>query len=151
MDPDQPVLALGDGVFLADAPRDAIDTLVALTGPDAETPLQSVEIRHLGGALARDAPGGGAQAKLDAKYVMFAGGATPTTEQADAVRAHLQAVKHALTAWRAGYDYYNFDEIPAEADAVVAPASYQRLREIKARYDPDEAIISAHPVRPAGQ
>ena len=28
---------------------------VALAGPDADTPLQSVELRHLGGALARDA------------------------------------------------------------------------------------------------
>lgn len=28
-------------------------------------------------------------------------------------------------------------------------ASYQRLREIKARYDPDQVIISTHPVRNA--
>jgi hypothetical protein len=30
---------------------------------------------------------------------------------------------------------------------VLPPASHQRLREIKATYDPDQAIISAHPVR----
>jgi hypothetical protein len=36
---------------------------VSLAGPDADTPLSSGEIRHLGGALARTAPGGGAQAK----------------------------------------------------------------------------------------
>jgi hypothetical protein len=32
---------------------------------------------------------------------------------------------------------------------VLPHASCQRLREIKPAYDPDQAIISAHPVRPA--
>jgi hypothetical protein len=52
-------------------------------------------------------------------------------------------------AWHAGYDYYNFVETPAEAEVVLPPASYERLQRIKATYDPDETIISAHPVRPA--
>src|SRR5215475_1138799 len=52
MDPDQPVPNQGDGAFLSDVPAAAIDTVVALAGPDADTPLLSVEIRHLGGALA---------------------------------------------------------------------------------------------------
>ena len=37
----------------------------------------------------------------------------------------------------------------AEASAVLPPASAHRLREIKATYDPDQAIVSAHPVKPA--
>jgi hypothetical protein len=32
---------------------------------------------------------------------------------------------------------------------VLPRASYHRLQEIKAMYDPDEMIISAHPVTPA--
>jgi FAD/FMN-containing dehydrogenase len=150
MDPDQPVPGEGDGAFLADLTPAAIDAVVALTGPGADTPLASVEVRHLGGRLAREAPGGGAQPKTDAKYLMFAGGLASTPELADTVRTHVRAVKDALTRWRASYDYYNFAETPAEADAVLPPDSYQRLRKIKAIYDPDQAIISAHPVRPAG-
>ena len=49
----------------------------------------------------------------------------------------------------ADYDYYNFAETPVGADAVLPPASYRRLEKIKATYDPDQAIISAHPVWPA--
>jgi hypothetical protein len=45
--------------------------------------------------------------------------------------------------------YYNFEESPAGAEAVLPDDAYRRLREIKALYDPDEAIISAHPVRPS--
>jgi len=147
MDPDQPVPAQGDGALLADFPAAAIDALIAVAGPDADTPLASIEVRHLGGALARPAPDGGAQANIDAKYAMFAAGFTPTPELAATVRGHAQAVKDALAAWQAGYDYYNFEETPAAASAVLPPASYHRLQKIKASYDPDQAIISAHPVR----
>jgi hypothetical protein len=149
MDPGQPVPNQGDGEFLADAPAAAIDTLVALAGPDADTPLASIEIRHLGGALARPAPGAGAQPEIDAKYLIFAGGLTPTAELAAVVRAQARAVKDALTPWHASYDYYNFAETPAGARAVLPPASYHRLQEIKASYDPDQVIISAHPIWPA--
>jgi FAD binding domain len=149
MDPDQPVPANGDGAFLADLPAPAIDALVAMVGPDADTPLLSVELRHLGGVLARDAEDAGAQAKIDAKYALFAVGIAPTPELGDAIRADAQAVEQALGAWRARYDYYNFEEFPAGAKAVLPGDAYRRLREIKALYDPDEAIISAHPVRPA--
>jgi len=149
MDPESPVPGVGDGAFLAALPANAIDTVLALVGPGVQTPLQSVEIRHLGGALAREAVGAGAQPKIDARYVIFAVGIAPTAELADAARTHARALKEALAPWHAGYDYYNFVETPAEAEVVLPPASYRRLREIKATYDPDQAIISAHPVRPA--
>jgi FAD/FMN-containing dehydrogenase len=149
MDPGQPVPNQGDGEFLADAPAAAIDTLLALAGPAVSTPLASVEVRHLGGALARPAPGAGAQPKIDARYLVFAGGFTPTPELAAVVRTQARAVKDALTPWHAGYDYYNFAETPAGAHAVLPPASYRRLQQVKARYDPSQAIISAHPVWPA--
>ena len=96
-------------------------------------------------------PGAGALAKIDANYALFATGFTPTPESGNAVRAHAQALKDALSVWRADHDYYNFLETPAEADVALPSASYQRLREIKARYDPDQAIISTHPARPTGR
>lgn len=121
---------------------------MALAGPATDTPLQGIEIRHLGGALGHDADHGGAQTRVDARYLVFAGGVTATPEQRDAVRAHVRALKDALTAWHAGYDYYNFAETPAEAEVALPRASYERLQRIKASYDPDQTIISAHPVRP---
>jgi FAD/FMN-containing dehydrogenase len=150
MDPDLPVAGGGDGAFLVELTADAIDAVVRLAGPGVQTPLLSVEFRHLGGALAHDAPIAGAQPRLDAKYVMFAGGIAPTPEQAAIVIAAVRALKDALMPWHASYDYYNFVETPAQADAVLSRASYARLQEIKATYDPDQMIISAHPVRPPG-
>jgi hypothetical protein len=124
MDPEQPVPAVGDGAFLTHLPAGAIDTLLALVGPGVDTPLQSVEVRHLGGALGRQAPGAGAQPRIDAQYAIFAVGFTPTAELGQAARASVRALKNALAPWHAGYDYYNFVETPAEAEVVLPPGSY---------------------------
>ena len=147
MDPGQPVPFQGAGAFLSDVPTAAIDALVGLACPDADTLLASVEVGHLGGALARPAPGGGAQPSIDANYLLTAVGAMPAPDLAAAVHAQTGAVKDALGPWHAGYNYYNFEETPAPASAVLPPASYRRLQQIKTAYDPDQAIVSAHPVR----
>jgi FAD binding domain len=148
MDPDQPVPFQSHGAFLSGFPAAAIDALAGLAGPDADTLLASVEVGHLGGALARPAPNGGAQPSIDANYLLTAVGATPTPDLAVAVRAQAHAVKDALAPWHASYNYYNSEETPAPASAVLPPASYRRLQKIKAAYDPGQAIISAHPVQP---
>jgi hypothetical protein len=148
MDPPQPVPAAGDGAFLADFPAAAIDALVAVAGPDAGIPPPSVEVRHLGGALARPVSEGGAQPSIEASYLLYAAGPVRSPDLAGLVRAHVQAVKDALAPWHASYDYYNFEETPAAVAAVLPPASVRRLQEIKAAYDPDQVIISAHPVWP---
>jgi len=148
LDPDQPTPARTEGPLLADLPAAALDTLLGLVGPDADTLLASVEVRHLGGALARPAADGGAQPTIDANYLLVAAGTTPTPDLADAVRAQVQAVKDAMAPWRAGYDYYNFEESPGPASAVLPPASYRRLQEVKAAHDPGQVVISAHPVLP---
>jgi hypothetical protein len=147
MDPSQPVPGASDGALLADFPAGAIDALVAVVGPDAKTPPDSVEVRHLGGALARPAPGGGAQPSIDASYLLNAVAAVPTPGLAGAVRAQVQAVKDALSSWHAGYDYYAFEDTPVTAAAVLPAASFRRLQRIRAAYDPDQTIISAHPVQ----
>ena len=148
MDPPRPAAGEGNGAFLADFPAAAIDALVAVAGPDAQTPPDSVELRHLGGALTRPVLTGGAQPSIDASYLLYAAAAAPTPGLADPARAHVQAVKDALAPWHASYDYYNFEETPAAAAAVLPPASFRRLQQIKADYDPDQLIISAHPAWP---
>src|SRR5262249_49121605 len=141
-------LSRGRGVPVR-LPAAAIDARLGLAGPDADTLLASVGVGHLGGALARPAPSGGAQSSIDANYLLTAVGARPAPDLAAAVRAQVRAVKDTLGPWHAGYDYYNFEEPPAPASAVLPPASYRRLQEIKTAYDPDQVIISAHPVWPA--
>jgi len=146
MDPSDPTPAEGNGALLTDFPAAAIDALVDAVGPDAKTPPVSVEVRHLGGALARPVAGGGAQPSIDGSYMLVVIDVAPTPELAGPVRTQVQAVKDALALWHASYDPYNFLEVPAAVAAVLPPASVSRLQEIKHAYDPDQVIISAHPV-----
>jgi len=148
MDPPDPVPNEGDGALLTGFPPAAIDALNAVAGPDADTQLTSVEVRHLGGELARPAPGEAGQPTVEASHLMWAVSATPSPEVAAAVRRDARAVKAALADWHASYDYYNAVEVQAPASAVLPAASFKRLQKIKGRYDPDQMIISSHPVRP---
>jgi FAD/FMN-containing dehydrogenase len=148
MDPPEPVPGRTDGMLLADAPSVAIDAVVAVAGPDSGSPLLSVELRQLGGALAR-ATGGDPQPTVAGNCAVFAVGIAATPEMGEAVGAHVRLLKERLNPWRAEYDLYNFLDSPADGDAVLPSDSYSRLCQIKAQYDPGESIISPHPTRPA--
>ena len=52
-DPTEPVSAWERGRLLRELPAEAVDNLVAVAGPDVDVPLIMVELRLLGGALAR--------------------------------------------------------------------------------------------------
>ena len=149
MDPVESTSGQGDGALLADLPASAVELLVSLAGPDADTPLASIEIRHLGGALAHHGPGNAAQPTINAGFLMYCNGMTPTPELTEAVRARARALKDALALWHADYDFYNLRESAGPASAVLPDEAYRRLREIKARYDPQQAIISVHPIWPS--
>ena len=54
----------------------------------------------------------------------------------------------AVAPHRAGH-YPNFVEEPADASAFFEPAVWERLRAVKARYDPADLFAGNHHVPPA--
>ena len=147
MDPEQPVPGFGDGMLLGELPTTAaVDAIVAAAGAEAAFPLLSVELRHLGGELARARPRNGALAALQAEYALYAVGATPVPELEQPVRAQVQAVIAAMTPWRSERSYLNFAETPQASSAFWAGTAHDRLRAIKAIVDPHGLIRSNHPV-----
>ena len=149
MDPDRPVPGHGDGMLLRELDAEAIDAMVAVTGVNSRSPLLSVEIRHLGGALAEARPDSGALAKLDAKFALFAVGMTPTPESRTAVELYVHAVKEALKRWDAGRTYLNFAESRSPGSSIWGKEPYARLRRVKAKWDANDVLRSNHPVAPA--
>ena len=151
MDPEHPVPYAGDGMLLTDLPGAAVDAFVQVSGSTAGNSLLSVEIRHLGGELARPRPGNGALSSIDARYVLHAIGMAPDPASTAAVTAQVGSVKRALAPWAASQMYLNF----AETDSPIAPLwtehAYQRLRRIKAAVDPANLIRANHPVTPAAR
>jgi FAD/FMN-containing dehydrogenase len=150
MDPEQPVAGVGDGMLLRDFPEEAIDAIVAVAGAGSGSPLLSVEVRHLGGALGRMQPGHGALATIEAGFAMFALGMSMTSEMGAAMRAHVEVVQAALASWDAGRDYLNFTERRERGERLFGSATYRRLQTVKGKVDPEDVFRSNHPVRLPG-
>jgi FAD/FMN-containing dehydrogenase len=145
MDPPGPTPARGNGMLLNDVPSAAIDALVACAGHGSGSPLLSVELRHLGGALAERPVDAGAVGHLDAEFLMFAVGVTPDAATAAKVDAHVQLVEQALLPWGASIHYANYDERPGGGrNRFHDRATLERLRAVKARVDPTGMFTGAH-------
>jgi len=150
MDPEHPVPGVGDGMLLRDFPEETVDAIVAAAGADSGSPLLSVEVRHLGGALGRMQPGHGALATIEARFAMFAVGISMTPEMGAVMKAHIEVVQAALASWDAGRDYLNFTERRERGERFFGSATYRRLQTVKGKVDPDDVFRSNHPVRLPG-
>ena len=146
MDPVDPVPASIDGWLLADLPSAAIDALVEAVGPESGSPLLSVELRHLGGALLDAAPEHGALASLDARFAAATISLVPNGDTAAAVERHSGIVRAALAPWETERNYPNFAERSFSVSDFHSPATCERLGRVKAQYDPRDLIRSTHPI-----
>jgi FAD/FMN-containing dehydrogenase len=145
MDPEEPVPAVSGHMLVGELPESAIDHLVKVAGPDSDSALISVELRHTGGALARRGSGAGALASLPGEYAMFAVGAAGDEDAVQALDSQIGLVKAVLSEWTEG-SYLNFVEEPCDAATVFPPTAYGRLRAIKAAYDPGCTFRANHPI-----
>ena len=147
MDPPGPTPCRGNGMLLNDVPPPAIDALVGCAGHGSGSPLLSVELRHLGGAVAQRPAYAGAIGHFDAEFVMYAVGVTPDAAATAKVDAHVQLVERTLGPWAASIHYANFDEHSAGGrDRFHDRATLERLQAVKSRVDPTGVFTSGHPV-----
>ena len=117
---------------------------------EAALALLMAELRQLGGALARSAPDHGAADTFDGEYTMFTVGMTPTPEIAAAVAAGLPVMRSAIAPFEGGREYLNFAEQKGlDARRFYDADTFERLRSVKAQYDPNEVIRANHPIPPA--
>ena len=135
--------------FLTTLDDDAVDAILAAVAAPS-SPMAMVQIRVLGGAMARVPADATAFAHREA--AIMATIITPFEDPAavDANRAWTEALHDALGANDAGV-YSNFLE--AEGEARVREAypggTYERLADIKRRYDPSNLFRLNQNIRPA--
>ena len=143
MDPEFPLPYAGEGLLLEDFTREAVDRLVAVfTG----SPLLHVEIRQLGGAVARRSADHGVLDAIDQPFVAFTFGLAPDAEARGAVDRAVGSVLEALGPWDSGRRYLNFAESRMDPLTIFPPESFERLRAAKARYDPTGLFQANHSV-----
>jgi len=79
---------------------------------------------------------------------MYAVGMAPDAGMKQAVVQRIEQVQSALAPWHAGH-LLNFTDRPGRAARMFGKGAYDRLREVKARYDPDDVIQANHEISPA--
>jgi UDP-N-acetylenolpyruvoylglucosamine reductase len=146
MDPPQAVPGIGDGALLDVVPGEAIDALVAVSG--ADTPLLSVELRHLGGALARTGEGHGALATLEGDFALFAVGMAPHAAAVAAIKEHLAVLEAAICEWDAGRRLLNLTETAVDTRRAYSGPAYRRLQAVKTLVDPHDLFRANHAIAP---
>jgi hypothetical protein len=101
------------------------------------SPRTSFPIFHLGGAVRQRADGDTAYTGRSAGHTFNCGGATETADGFDAERALGQELWNALKPYHVGA-YVNFlqDEGKQRVREVYGIEKYNRLRELKRKYDP---------------
>ena len=144
MDPEHPVPGITGAQMLRDLTPETIDALMDAVGPGTPSPLLSLEIRHLGGALAVAPENAGALATLDGSFVAFGVGIPMDADLAAAIGGALGAMKGALAADAATRSYLNFSERPGAARHAFDPTTIERLRSVRAAYDPEGMFRAAH-------
>jgi FAD/FMN-containing dehydrogenase len=148
MDPPVPVPYHGAHLLLGELSPTALDALIDAAAPAEGSPLAGVQLRHMGGALARKTPGAGARATLPGQLSLLGVGMVVDDASARAVDAALEAVTAAVREHRVG-EYPNFIEEPTDASNFFDGDTWDRLRQVKALYDPTDLFKGNHHVPPA--
>ncbi len=148
MDPRDPLPYMTGHRLLDDLSPAAVDDILAVAGPGSGAPLAMVQLRHMGGALARVEPGAGVRATLPGAISVLALGVLADDETAAAVRASIVTLEAVIDPYAAG-DYPNFVEEPADASAFFGADDWARLRYVKAAYDPADMFKGNHHIPPA--
>ena len=134
-EPSVPLPVHEQGVLLRELTGPALDTLLEVAEPGLSGPLGTVEVRALGGAVARGGAHASAVCHRDQPYSVLAGGpAAPPV--VDSVRDATAAVIDALAPWSDGATLPNWCDGPSAYDA----ATLARLRAVADRYDPGRVM-----------
>lgn len=138
--------------YLAEVDDEGLDRLVdqaaALSGL---FPLSVVHLHHVEGAVSEEPAGGSAFAHRDIRFVLNIIGVWDRPEMAG---SHIDWVRGAWQAMQphgTGRPYVNFlgpDE-PDRVRAAYGAATYERLAQLKGRYDPDNVLRINHNILPA--
>jgi hypothetical protein len=134
MDPPEPLPAVVRGGLLHSMPAGLVDALLEVAGPDVDVPLAVVEMRLMGGALARPAAVPNAVAGRDGVFSLVVIAPAPPP-LADAAHAATDAVLAALAPWSTGTSLLNFEHAAPGETRAWRPDVLERLRRVKAAVD----------------
>ncbi|GAB3258073.1 FAD-binding oxidoreductase [Nocardioides dilutus] len=144
LDPLAPTAVYANSVLLDAMPGDAVEALVEAAGPGSQSDLLFLELRQLGGALARRAPRGGALDRMDGSFLALGVGIDQGAGWA-AVRASANQVIDALQPWTNDSAYLLMVDDEIDEQRGLPASAWQRLVDVRAAADPEGLFLAPHP------
>ena len=145
-EPTDPMPGLERSALLTDLDADSLESLLAAVGADSDVPLAVVQLRHLGGALARGADSQGPAGSLDEQFQVFCLGVPVVPGMETAIEGAFTAVLSALAGQVSGRSTFNFLGSDTDPSRAFTADALDRLRRVKRSVDPDGVIRSNRPV-----
>ena len=147
-DPSDPMPVHEDQTLLRDFTAEAVDILLAAAGPGSGSVQTIVEVRMLGGVMARQAQHRSAFCHRNARYAVTVIG-VPMGPDAALVAAQAGALTRALAPWSTGGLLPNFAPAadPERMARVYDEDTRHWLAALADRYDPDGVLNAGQVVR----
>jgi hypothetical protein len=145
-EPLDPTPALERSRLLPALPDAAVDALLGVAGPEAPSMLTIVQLRHIGGALARPSAQPGAAGTVEEDYQLFLLGIPAVPDLVAPLLAQLDEAEQAMAPFASDRRMFNFLGHGADPSAAFGAEAMERLRAIKAERDPFGVIRSNRPV-----
>jgi FAD/FMN-containing dehydrogenase len=140
LDPQEPTAVYANSVLVHGLPADAVDALVEVAGPGSGSNMLFVELRQLGGALARPSPRSGAMDHLDGSFLVLGVGLDVGTGWS-AVREDATRILDSLSPWSSSASYLSM-AYEAAARRGWSPDAYDRLQRIRRAADPKGVFVA---------
>jgi hypothetical protein len=135
-------------VLLRDLSEEAVGELLAAIGPAPESANLMIQLRHLGGAMARREEGTTAIGdRRHAKYVLYFLGIPMPHNPVERLTGQAEGVFEALAPWvlsRGPLNWLGEGHVKSsEIRAVYSDCDYERLVRVKDTYDPTNVFRHA--------
>jgi FAD/FMN-containing dehydrogenase len=151
-DPTDPAPFVERSALLRVLEPETVRVLLDLAGPDTEPPVAVLELRQLGGALARPPARPSAVGFRGAAFSLFVG-TLGLPELVEPAHEFHHKLTDALTPWRVGGPFVSFlsgvDTDPAVVATAYEPADYTRLQALKRTFDPANLFRVNHNIPPS--
>jgi hypothetical protein len=138
-DPVEPMPTRGDGFLLRELDVDAVAGLLGEPGAPG-----MLEVRLLGGALARAPEGHGALGRLDGAFSLFVGSPAPDADACAALAERHAAIRERLAPWISPQAQLTAAGYGIDPASGFDAGAWERLQDVQRAYDPDGRIVTTH-------
>lgn len=143
-DPPDPTVGWVSGRMLSGIDQGFASALLGVAGAGQQVPFVAIEIRAFGAAQATDVPGGSAVGGRGAKGSLNLVGAPNPDLFATVIPGAAAGLLGSVGAWLSAENNVNFASgftTEAEYRGAWSPAIFERLTEVKKKYDPSGLFV----------